>query len=275
MANILNEVSFGIMSLKDFESKDLAQSVLSTIADAGPFFFPTVYDVYEPLRHKCNTNDIDELVRVWLNEENVSVTSQNSYGMGQILMEHRRKPKISYQMHWEKGQQERFNYFIMSADSEFLMEENNFQTFLSLCMKLSVLLDPVQGEIVNCAFPGWDTPINLQVRHPELHWMAFFGKPYIELFGRDKLLNAPCYSTKSIGDNIIALQMTESPFHAVTDEMRNAVKTYLDSEAFVENGKSYRSYKTGHVPSFDFKNVLFDKTAPIIQPSIRLRGTKV
>ena len=49
MANILNEVSFGIMSLKDFESKDLAQSVLSTIADAGPFFFPTVYDVYEPL----------------------------------------------------------------------------------------------------------------------------------------------------------------------------------------------------------------------------------
>lgn len=275
MANILNSIELSLMSLKDFESKALAYDVFSAIADAGPQFFPTVYDVYEPLSHKCNKNDVDELVRVWVNEENASVTSQNRYGMGQILMEHRRKPKISYQMHWEKGQQERFNYFIMSADSEFLMEENNFQTFLSLCMKLSVLLDPVQGEIVNCAFPGWDTPINLQVRHPELHWMAFFGKPYIELFGRDKLLNAPCYSTKSIGDNIIALQMTESPFHAVADEMRNAVKTYLDSKAFVENGKSYRSYKTGHVPSFDFKNVLFDKTAPIIQPSIRLRGTKV
>lgn len=25
----------------------------SAIADAGPQFFPTVYDVYEPLRHKC------------------------------------------------------------------------------------------------------------------------------------------------------------------------------------------------------------------------------
>lgn len=275
MANILNSIDLGLMSLKNFESKALAYDVFSAIEDAGPQFFPTVYDVYEPLHHKCNKNDVDELVRVWVNEENAEVTSQNRYGMGQLLMEHRRKPKIAYQMYWEKSQQERFNYFIMSADSEFLMDSNNLKNFLTLCQRLIILLEPVQGEIVNCAFPGWDVPINLQVRHPELHWMAFFGKPYIELFGRDKLLNAPCYSTESIGSDIIALQMTESPFHAVTDEMRNAVKTFLDPEAFVENGKSYRAYKTGHVPSFDFTNVLFDKNAPVIQPSIRMRNIEV
>lgn len=162
----------------------------------------------------------------------------------------------------------------MSADSEFLTDAENFQAFLALCLKLAVLLENVHGEIVNRAFPEWADPINLQVRHPELHWMAFFGEPYIELFGRDKLLNAPCYRTKAIGENLIALQMTESPFEAVTNEVRSAVKTYLDPEAFVENGKSCRSYKTGHVPRFDFSNVLFDKSAPIVQPSIRLRGTR-
>ena len=274
MVNVYNQISCRITSLKDFESRELAQEVLSVIADAGPQFFPTVYGVYEPLRRKCSKKDIPELVRVWLNEENAEVTAQYHYGMGELLMEHRRKPKISYQMYWEKSQQARFNYFILSADSEFLADEKNFQAFLALCMKLAVLLETVQGDIVNCAFPDWVSPINLQVRHPELHWMTLFGKPYIELFGRDKLLNAPCYGTKAIGENLIALQMTESPFEAVTDEMRSAVKTYLDPEAFVENGKSCRSYKTGHVPHFDFSNVLFDKSAPIIQPTIRLRGTK-
>ena len=274
MGNVFNQISCGFMSLKDFESRELAQEVLSAIADAGPQFFPTVYDVYEPLRRKCSKRDIAEIVRVWLNEENAAVTAQYHYGMGELLMEHRRKPKISYHMYWEKSQQARFNYFILSADSEFLTDAKNFQAFLTLCMKLSSLLETVHGEIANRAFPEWTDPINLQVRHPELHWMTLFGKPYIELFGRDKLLNAPCYRTKAIGENMIALQMAESPFEAVTDEMRSAVKTYLDPEAFVENGKSCRSYKTGHVPHFDFSNVLFDKSAPIVQPSIRLKGTK-
>ena len=274
MENVFNQISCSIMSLKNFESRELAQEVLNAIADAGPQFFPTVYGVYEPLRRKCNMKDIPELVSVWLNDENAEVMAQYHYGMGQLLMEHRGKPKVSYQMHWEKCQQARFNYFILSADSEFLADAENFQAFLALCMKLAILLETVQGDIVNCAFPDWVSPINLRVRYPELHWMAFFGVPYIELFGRNKLLNAPCYGTKAIGENLITLQMTQSPFEEVTDEMRSAVKTYLDPEAFVENGKCYLSYKTGHVPHFDFSNVLFDKSAPIIQPSIRLKGTK-
>lgn len=275
MANVPNSIKLSIMSLKDFESKELARGVLSAIADAGSPFFPTVYDVYEPLRHKCSKNDIDELVKIWVNEEYAEVTARSQYGMGQILMEHRRKPKISYQMHWEKGQQARFNYFFLRVDSEFLLAPNNLKSFLNLCQRLIVLLDPVQGEIVNCAFPGWDVPIDLQVRHPELHWMAFFGRPYIELFGRDKLLNTPCYCAKSIGTNIIALQMTENLFQPVPEELRHTVKSYLDPDAFVENGKSCRSYKSGNVPSFDFTNVLFDKSAPITPPSIRMRGTKI
>lgn len=44
MANILNSIELSLMSLKDFESKALAYDVFSAIADAGPQFFPTVYD---------------------------------------------------------------------------------------------------------------------------------------------------------------------------------------------------------------------------------------
>lgn len=273
MNNILNEVTFGIMSLKDFDNRELAQNVFETIADAGDSFFPTVYDVYEPLRRKCSQKDIDELVRFWVNEENAEKTAQQQYGMGQILMEHRRKPKISYQMYWEKSQHERFNYFVLGIDFEFLKEPKNFQKFMTLCSRLVILLDPVQGEITNRSFPGWDEPINLQVRHPELNWMVYFGKPYIELFGREKLMNTPCYCVNTIGENVISLQMAADVFQPISTEDRRTVKSYLGADAFVEEGKDYRSYKAGIVPKFDFSNVLFDKDSPIIQPSIRMRGT--
>ncbi|TYP71096.1 hypothetical protein BCM02_11045 [Paenibacillus methanolicus] len=39
----------------------------------------------------------------------------------------------------------------------------------------------------------WKEAINLAVIHPELVWYNVFGKPYIDLFGRDKLLATPCY----------------------------------------------------------------------------------
>ncbi|MEG2014017.1 MAG: hypothetical protein RR063_12610, partial [Anaerovoracaceae bacterium] len=60
-------------------------------------------------------------------------------------------------------------------------------------------------------------------------------------------------------------------FSPVTKEARSAVKEHLNPCAFVEEGKSYLAYKTGAVPLFDFSNVLFDKTKPVIHPQIRMK----
>lgn len=274
MDYLRNEIKFAIMSLKDFGNKNLARSVFEAIAEAGNTFFPTVYDSCEPLRRKCSPNDIDALVRFWVNEEYAEETSRtHHYAMGSMVMERRRKPKSSYLIHWEKVQQERFNYLVFSMDLEYLKAPKHLKTFLALCTQLIVLLEPVQGEITNCAVSNWTDPIDLRVRHPELEWMNFFGRPYIDMFGREKLLSAPCHSVKEIGDNVIALQLSENPFQSIPSKVRNAVKDHLDPEAFVEEGKSYLRYKTGHIPQFDFSDILFDKASPPVPPQIRMRGT--
>lgn len=177
-------------------------------------------------------------------------------------------------MHWQKDQQARFNSFLFTVDLDYLRNEENLREFIDLSNRLLLLMEPVQADIWNLMLPEWSEPINLKVRHPELAWINYFGRPYIDLFGREKLLSAPCFRTFEVGKNLIALQMTEDLFQPIPSDVRYAVKKHLGEEAFVEEGKWYRSYKTGLVPEFDFSNVLFDPSKPIEEPQIWKRKPK-
>ena len=272
MPNTFNLVDLTIMSLKDFQDIELATTVINKINVYGKDFTPNVYGVYQPLKNKYDANNINEVVQLWMNEDNNKNSVQYSYAAGQLLMEKKRGHKVSYQMRWEKDNQARFNLFNLSIDSEYLKSDKGLEKFKNLCNDLIVILEPVHGEIVNLSFPGWETPKHLKVRHPELNWTVLFGRPYIDLLGKEQLLSVPCYSKYMIGNNVVALQLTESVFEPIPSSVRNSVKKYICEGAFVEEGKSYRTYKTGKVPDFDFSNVLFDKTIPIIEPTIRTKS---
>ncbi|HYH05029.1 MAG TPA: hypothetical protein VEC37_18205 [Bacillota bacterium] len=276
MANTFESVHLSITSLKNFQDPELAANVLEKINEYGKDFIPTKYGVYQPLKKPYNPEDISGVVQMWINEENNMVSAQNLYAAGQVLMEKTKGHKVSYHMEWEKSNEAKtsyFNFFIFSMDIAYLKKKKGLERFICLCNELIILLEPVQGEIVNLSFPGWEAPINLRVRHPELHWMALFGKPYIDMFGKEKLLNTPCHSINSIGDNVIAIQVIESIFEPIPSDARTTIKKYLGEDAFVEEGKSCRSYTTGRVPEFDFSEVLFDKTKPISEPKIRTRSS--
>jgi hypothetical protein len=52
---------------------------------------------------------------------------------------------------------------------------------------------------------------NLADGLPGLYWLNFFGAPYVELMGRQRLLSAPAYEVKPVGDGVlIALDSTAS-----------------------------------------------------------------
>lgn len=267
-------VSLSIMSLKDFQDAELAEQVFQAINEVGKDFIPDVYGESEPLRLKYDPTDPAPLIRLWADERDGIAGTQRSFAGAEILMEKRKKLKTSYQMRWQKNQQASFNYLIFTVDIDWVKNEENFRRFMELGNRLLVLLEPVQANIWNKTLPEWYEPINLRVRHPELAWINYFGKPYIELFGREKLLSAPCFRTFEIGKNLIGLQMTEDLFQPIPSDVRYAVKKHLGEDAFVEEGKWYRMYKTGRVPAFDFSNVLFDPSKPIEEPQIRMRQTK-
>ena len=271
MANVYNLIDFTLESLKNFQDEELATNFINKINEYGKEFIPHVYGIYKPLKNKYNSKDTSDVIELWINEENNKKNAENYYAGGQVLMEKTKGCKVSYFMRWEKDNRARFNHFHLFVDTDYLHTENGFKKFMNLCNELILLLEPVYGEIIDMSIPGWDNPMNLRVRLPEINWMMLLGKPYIDLFGRDKILNTPCYKVEPISDNLIALQLTESIFEPITSSVRDKIKKYLGENAFVEDGKCSHAYKSGMVPKFDFSEVLFDKTKPIEEPQIRMR----
>lgn len=268
-------VSFSIRSLKDFQAAELAEQVLQEINKAGKDFIPDTYGedeasakiTYDPAHH-------NSLIRHWADEGDGATVTQRSFASCWLVMKKRGKPKTDYLMHWQKDQQATFNSFHLTIDLNYLRNDENLRGFIDLGHRLLVLLEPVQACIWNEMLPEWCGPVKLRVRHPELAWINYFGRPYIDLFGREQLLSAPCFRTFEIGKDIIALQMTEDLFQPIPSDVRSAVKKHLGEDAFVEEGKTSHFYKTGKAPAFDFSNVLFDPSKPIEEPQIRKRQPK-
>jgi len=267
-------IGFKLMSLKNFQDRELATNVICKINEYGKDFMPQKFGVYEPLKRQYNPSDINEVIDVWMENEMNREASKDEFAEGLLLMKATSRSKASYMISWRKENKVHFNGFWFSVNIEYLKHKDNFDKFLSLCRELVCLIGPVYGKIVNESIPGAFEPIDLTIRHPELHWMNFFGEPYIELFGREKLLSAPAHKVESIGDKVIAIQTTDNVFEPIPNEIREKIKTHLGENAFVWNGKQALAYKNKEnlVPKFDFSEVLFDKTKPIIEPQIRTRN---
>lgn len=93
---------------------------------------------------------------------------------------------------------------------------------MSLCRELIIICEPVQAVVRNLMDDYALQLINLEIRQPELQWFNVFGKPYVELFGREKLLATPCYKVHEISENLIAIQLTQSPYDEITASWRSA-----------------------------------------------------
>jgi hypothetical protein len=99
--------------------------------------------------------------------------------------------------------------------------------------------------------PQWDVTYDLSIRLPDVQWGSIFGEPYIEFFGRDKLLNAPFFKVEELPSGHIFGQLTESIFDSdIPMVKREEVRAYLGVDCFMEGKKSYRHYKDGNAPSF-------------------------
>ncbi|ODM27975.1 hypothetical protein [Acetivibrio mesophilus] len=267
-------IGFNLMSLKNFQDRGFATKVIYKINEYGKDFIPQKFDIYQPLKRKYNPNNVSEVIDVWMNDTINQECSKDEYAEGLLLMKATGRSKASYMVNWKKDNVINFNTFSCSVNIEYVKYKDNLDKFINLCKELIDLIEPVHGKIVNESFAGAFEPVELTIRHPELQWMNFFGKPYINLFGREKLLSVPAHNVESIGDKVIAIQTTDNIFEPIPNDIREKIKKHLGENAFVWDGKRalvYKNKEENIVPKFDFSEVLFDKTKPIIEPQIRIR----
>ena len=103
--------------------------------------------------------------------------------------------------------------------------------------------------------PGSDLSVWIQKAHPrpkgpphyltDVVWMSVFGKPYVALIGRRKLMSVPAYSVRELPNGAIAVQVSESPFDYGTKEYADrceAVRNHIGREYFFDWNDPDREY---------------------------------
>lgn len=96
-------------------------------------------------------------------------------------------------------------------------------------------------------------------RLEQMDWLAFFGEPFLELFGgRQRVLDAPCYLSKETNGGVLLLAAPRPDGPEMTHSEATLLKLerYLGIDAFAGNG--YPDVPC-RVPHFDLSETVVDR----------------
>lgn len=125
---------------------------------------------------------------------------------------------------------------------------------------------PIGVENGFISFGGHLSISTHKLRHwlPDMPWAAVFGRDYIHMFGRERLLSVPVYKTELLTDDAVFIQLTPSLQDLWNDfdgvmQKREEVKRYLGYEHFFQKALAYdwqehpeNAGKVYRVPTFHF-----------------------
>src|SRR5262249_50861130 len=117
--------------------------------------------------------------------------------------------------------------------------------------RLVEILAPAYGEVLSMAVKGWDAPLNLRIRLPDIPSVSVYGPDYIKLFGKERIESAPFLAVEKVGACYWAIA-SGSPRLEVPAVLRKKIREHLSADAFMADG-SWK-YTGGIAPDFDLSN---------------------
>lgn len=247
-------------------SRDDAIQILDLISRCCPFAVPRRYGNTEPLRKQFDPSDPEEFLECW--HRSVFWRGQLSTSLGHAFLPYGKRPmhaSVSIMVTARKADVGQFVRFVRQGSVLFDVD-------------FSFIYIPVVGDAP--IIRATQTPpvaTHRLVRYiPDLYWATVFGPPYIELFGKERLLSAPAPVVEELDESHIYIQLSESPLDllddfATVDKVRRRVKDHLNNDAFFDlnasQGHTYNAPKFRLPQSID--DTLAKEEAPrFVQPSL-------
>jgi len=164
-------------------------------------------------------------------------------------------PNGGYMVDWSKG--ERLFQLVSGNAPRRMLEEHrgSLDDFIGLFYRLAEHIVPEYGSMNSMMTVGLEIPYDLTKRLPNVPWLILFGKPYVEMFGREKILRAPFVKIDELSCGLIAGRLTSTPFEPLSEEVRAPIREYFGPDCFMEGTKSLKLYSGGKAPQFDFGQV--------------------
>src|SRR5262249_36006558 len=147
------------------------------------------------------------------------------------LFFHRKRPfEIELFLSIDRFARAKFNDFSAYVRDKYFKQPGKVEEFLRFSLDLSAIFGADYGFISHTLQERRQSPVLTPAeRLPGIYWANFFGRPYIEFFGRDRLLAAPCYQVREISESLVLLLAAESPYRP----------DMLDNDQIVERIKHY------------------------------------
>ena len=253
MTNLCASIGFTLDSLEDFENRELAEKVLETLLGGPSFAVPTRYGVYDPVRERIRPDNVSGVLDLWTGRNMKSGDHRSS--LLQLVF----CRDGFYMVCWDKGVNPPFDVprfhsidgsVPLSRVSQPVARVNDY---LSLILALAGVTNPAFGIVQSSMTPYWDVPYDLTLRLPDVPWGSIYGKPYIEMFGRERLLSAPFHSIRELPSGHIFAQLTESVLDPeLPEDRRKAVREWLGEDCFMVGKTPPRRYASGKAPDFDW-----------------------
>ena len=242
----------------DFSSERYAREFLSPLITRGGVFLPKWWEQEDrPHQVKFDPNDLSGPLKVW--------KSKSLMLAGELSMTYGPGP-------WDENQW--VHVRTLGSDKQDSPAHVSFTTkpewftanggdpgqLYDLAVEWYNLFRPVYGKIDVDQIPPviWEPPITSSI--PNVYWANFFGKPYVEMIGGDKLRAAPCHRIEEMSDGGIMLMLTETPEESISKEGRakaKEVKEHLGTEYFFDpkTERYPRQLKERPIPQFDFSRL--------------------
>lgn len=252
MSNLVEAVGFSLMSLVDFEDIDLARRVVQRLMKACTVLRPRKFGVYDPLTEEIDASNLTPVTDVW---PNTTAKAREDAKPREGILQLECSSGACYMINWRKSRTPCFSAVDGHVPLPLLKAEPSvLEELIDLIRDLALYVDTVYGDVRNMSFKGWDLPLDLLKRLPDVPWAGVYGPPYVSMFGKERIASAPFYKLQSIGSSHFWLQASESVFDPVAEETRAAIREHLGEDAFMSKGR-WR-YTDGKAPAFDFSRVL-------------------
>lgn len=259
----MSDVFFQILSPLPLNRYQDARKLFQLWADNAFHFLPDRWGLYEPLRHHFSMSSLEEAIRTW----------ELCY-----LVKRTTSPKLSGSISMQYGPHRDHAIWSISVKKVKDFEQSAFRQLLecaagAFSADLGFIHKITDAEVprgratgsvsfVDAAHTEKDLYVvthGLRKFLPDIYWMTVFGRPYVGLFSRERLLSCPAYCVKELDNGSIAVQLTPELKDITTEEAaferaRQEAREHLNNDAFFDpaKGLTYR-YR---VPEFVWGPVL-------------------
>ncbi|THB66035.1 MAG: hypothetical protein D6B27_07350 [Gammaproteobacteria bacterium] len=224
---MIKNIGFSLLTTQYIHSKEDCRFFIGKVREMfGDKALPRKYGPYEPNEFDFNINDIADFEELW--QEGVSWVYNFPRWHGQIESYNDLKTThniIEYDFQIKKNKDAIYKDFLMILSSKYHADFSYYCFFDDDIDYYDDNLSQISTRHLENWLPG-------------IPWMGVFGKPYIDMFGRDKILSMPVFSVEEISEDIIFFQLTETLHEAINGyeqfaQLREKVKDHLGRQAFL------------------------------------------